>query len=111
MKNNGTHWSKTELKAYILLLCAKADSVVDAKELTLIQSRTKPEIFTRLHNEISHDDEENSFKKIEKTISKLGYYQMELGELKNEIREVFYVDGKFNIKEFNLSRILDNIIY
>jgi len=111
MKNNGTHWSKAELKVYILLLCAKADSIEDTEELNLIRSRTAPEKFDRLYNEISHDDEDNSFTKIENTISKLDYSEMELAELKKEIREVFSADGKFHITERNLSRILDNIIY
>ena len=62
----------------MLILCTKADAVVDANELKRIESRTKPGIFTRLHKKISHDDEEHSFKKIEKTISKLDYSQMGL---------------------------------
>ncbi|SDE78378.1 hypothetical protein SAMN05421636_107240 [Pricia antarctica] len=111
MKEIATHWSKAELKVYILLLCAKADSIEDPEELNLIRSRTAPENFDRLYNEISLDDEDKSFTKIQNTISRLEYSQMELAELKKETREVFSADGKFHIRERNLSRILDNIIY
>ncbi|MDT7827337.1 hypothetical protein RQM65_01500 [Pricia sp. S334] len=111
MTYNTTYYSKAELKVYILLLCAKADSIEDAGELNLIRSKTSPENFERLYNEISQDDEDESFTKIEKSVSRLNYSHMELAELKKEIREVFSADRKFHITERSLSRILDNIIY
>ncbi len=111
MNKKRTHWSKTELKIYILLLCAKADSIEDLEELDLIKSRTSSKTFARLYREISYDDEDTSLTKISDTVAKLEYSHMELSELKKETREVFSCDGKFQMAERNLSKILDNIIY
>lgn len=111
MKNKRTLWSKNELKTYILLLCAKADSMEDSEELDLIRSKTKTKTFDRLYREISYDDEVASLMKIEDAVAKLEYSHLELDQLKREVLEVFSADGNLHIAEQNLSRILDNIVY
>ena len=111
MKNKRTLWSKNELKTYILLRCAKADSMEDSEELDLIRSKTKTKTFDRLYREISYDDEVASLMKIEDAVAKLEYSHLELDQLKREVLEVFSADGNLHIAEQNLSRILDNIVY
>lgn len=111
MNDEKTHWSKAELRIYILLLCAKADSVEASEELDLIKSKTSPENFDLILNEIRNDDEDASFKKIEEAVTNLEYSHIEITQLKKEIKEVFYSDGKIHMAEGYLFRILDNIIY
>lgn len=111
MNNEKTHWSKAELKIYILLLCTKADSVEAAEELDLIRSKTSPETFNRILHEIRFDDEDTSLKKIEDAVTNLEYSHIEIAQLKKEIKEVFYSDGKIHVAEGYPFRILENIIY
>jgi hypothetical protein len=106
-----TTWTKTELKIYILCLCAKADLLETADELEIIQSKTNKETFDKIYSEFSGDNEETSFEKIENTIERLDYTNMELIDLKKEIYEVFYSDNKFPMKERNLDQILNNMLY
>lgn len=111
MKKADKQWSKQELKVYILLLCAKADGIEVPEEIDLIKSKSSPEIFDTIYSELSLDSEEESIEKIEDTIARLNYSEMELSEFKKDIQEVFYADKNFSRKEINFNRILNNIIY
>jgi hypothetical protein len=111
MKDKQIQWSKTELKVYILLMCAKVDADVASEEIELIKSRIDKESFDRLYKEFCEDDEDICLEKIEAAIENHEYSQRELSELKKEIREIFNSDKKYKIREQNLNRLLDNILY
>jgi len=111
MSNSSKNWSKQELKIYLLLLCAKADSVQTEDELTLIKRKTDRDTFSSMHQEFMMDDEDTSIEKIESAIGKLEFSQMELADLKKEIYDVFQADKKFSAAERYLDRIIDNIVY
>lgn len=111
MKNNKPKWSKSELKIYILLLCANADTVETEGELALIQSKIDPESYERLYLEFSNDDEELSLEKIKSSVAKHEYSNKELTHLKSEIKQIFLSDKKLERREQYLERILDNILY
>ncbi len=111
MKNVKNHWSKKELKLYILMFCAKIDQVETAEEIEMIKSKTDPETFDRLYNEFCGDDEDTCFQKNEDTIGKYPFSPMEIHNIKQEVTEVFNSDKKFAIKEQYLDKVLDNILY
>ncbi|MCJ7757579.1 MAG: hypothetical protein MUP24_05485 [Gillisia sp.] len=111
MKPEQKQWSKVELKTYILLLCAKADLVETEEELNLIKSKTSTEIFDRIYEEFCKDDEDESFEKIQNAVGRHKYSYKELSQLKKEIQEVFFSDKKLLMKEQNMGRVLDNILY
>mgnify|MGYP006331042605 FL=1 len=93
------------------MLCAKVDFVESSEELDLIRSKTSAETFDLILNEIRFDDEDASLRKIEDAVTNLEYSHWEIAQLKNEIKEIFYSDGKIEIAEGYMFRILDNIIY
>lgn len=111
MKKEIAQWSKTELKIYILMLCAKIDSKVSKVEINLIKSRVNAETFDSIYKEFCEDDEDTSFEKIEYVIGRHEYSANELNELKMEVIEVFNSDKKFSNKERYLVKVLDNILY
>lgn len=111
MENKATHWSKEELKIYILLLCAKADSVESEEELDMIKSKIDAESFDRLYKEFCCDNEDNCLDKIQAVIAKHEYSNRELDNLRKEIQEVFLSDNKYIMKERNLDRLLDSMLY
>ncbi|RFN60083.1 hypothetical protein [Marixanthomonas ophiurae] len=111
MKPEQTHWTKTELKTYILLLCAKADQVEDEEELNFIKSKTAKTTFEIIYEEFCRDDEDKSLEKIQDAIAHQDYSNQELAALKMEIQQVFSTDNKVVIKERNMGWILDNILY
>ena len=55
MDSLSNHWTKEELKIYVLLLCAEADANKSADEIKLIQSKTDTETFERMAQEFSND--------------------------------------------------------
>jgi len=111
MKDVKSHWSKKELKIYILMFCAKVDQVETAEEIALIKSKTDPETFDRLYTEFCDNDEDTCFEKIEDTIGKFPFSPKEIAEIKKEVMEVFNTDKKFEMKERYLDKVLDNILY
>lgn len=111
MKNELTKWTKTELKIYILMLCAKIDQNESVEEIALIKSKTTDETYNKLYNEFCCDEEDGCFEKIEDAINHHEYSPKELYWLKQEILEVFHSDEKFVMKERYLEKVFDNILY
>lgn len=111
MKSLNPNWSKSELKNYILLLCANADQNESSSEIKLIQSQTNPKIFEKIYKEFSEDNEDEALEKIDFNIQLHEYSSLELASLKQDIKAVFFSDNKLTMKEGHLDRILDNIIY
>lgn len=104
-------WSKEELKIYILLLCAKADKVETKKEIKIIKSKTSEETFEKIFRSFYDETEDESLERIHKVLAKHEYSYRELAELKKEVHDVFTVDRKVNMIEYNLGQILDNILF
>ncbi len=111
MKNDMANWSKSDLKIYILMLCAKIDKEETEAEISLIKSKTDIETFNRLYNEFCCDEEDGCFEKIEDAINQHEYSPKELDELKKEILEVFHSDKDFSMKERYLETVFDRILY
>ncbi len=111
MKSESTHWNKTELQIYILLLCANADSKMTDEEIKLIKSKTDKETFDKMYAEFQDDSEEESLEKIQDNLVNHEYSHKELADLRKEMFEVFFSDKKFSLMENTLDKILDNILY
>jgi hypothetical protein len=111
MNKTPSHWTKAELKTYLLLLCSKVDQKQTTEEIQLIKSKTEPTLFEKMSQEIQNDDEDTSLQKVEAAIAKINYSQMELSELRKEIYDVFTADSKYSAAERYLDKILDNLIY
>ena len=111
MSSQPRNWTKDELKTYVLLLCADADTSKSESELDLIKSKTDPEIFSKMIEEFSNDTEEMSLEKIDEAIQWLEYTEMELADFRKEIHALFLTDKNLDRREKNLDRILDNILY
>ncbi|MBT8260228.1 MAG: hypothetical protein HKO92_01235 [Flavobacteriaceae bacterium] len=104
-------WTKEELKIYILLLCANADSEKSEDEIQLIKSKTDSKTFEKIYNEFCDDNEDESFEKIDENVQLHDFSPLELNQLRKEMQEVFLTDKRFSMMEDNMNRILDNIIY
>ena len=111
MKGEKSHWTKSELQIYILMLCANADSKVTTEEIELIKSKTNQETFEKMYEEFNGDTEEESLEKIQDNLVVHEYSHKELSELRKEMFEVFFSDKKFSMMENTLDKILDNILY
>lgn len=104
-------WTKAELQAYILFLCAHADGMEDEREMAVIRSKVDGAVYTRVHDEFLADSEEDRLRKIEEAIHLHHYSEMELADFRREMYEVFFADCDFKGKEKYLDQILDNILY
>jgi len=105
-----TNWTRDELKAYLLIFCANADFVETKEESDMIHSKVSDSKYTKLHDEFEHDNDYKSIQKIESTIKRFNYSDSEIDALAVEIKELFLVDGKFDILEKNLMMGLNKII-
>ena len=105
-------WTKKELKIYLLLLCAQADSKQTPEELAMIKGKTNSDTFSRIYQEFENDgDEDIRIQKIEAAVHKHEFSHMELADLRKEINELFNSDKKYSAAERYLDKLLDNIIY
>lgn len=111
MTSKPKHWTKLELQMYILLLCANADNMETEIELEIIKSKVDSKTFEKMYSEFSKDSEDQRFEKIDDSIHYHDYNNRELIKFRQEVHEVFFSDGKLNLMEQNLNRILNNILY
>jgi hypothetical protein len=111
MTSKPNHWTKLELQIYILLLCANADNMETEIEIEIIKSKVDSKTFEKIYSEFSNDSEDQRFEKINDSIHHHDYNNMELIKFRQEVHEVFFSDGKLDMMEQNLNRILDNILY
>ena len=111
MKTQPNHWTKSELKAYILIFCANIDADETKEEIDFIKSLTTPSDFNKMYKEFLSNSEQDSINKIDDNIQYHEFTEMELMEFRTEIRKIFNSDQKIHRKEGTLDRILDNILY
>lgn len=111
MENDKKHWTRTELKIYILLLCSNADRNEGQEEISLIKSKVDKDTFEKIYREFSNDTKEQRLGKIRENVAGQNYSHMELYELRREIQEVFLADKKFELMEQKLEMVLENILY
>ncbi len=111
MTEKTTHWTKTELKVYILLVCAKADAIATNEEIDLVRSKTDAATFDKMSKESARDNEEASLKRIRENLDWHHSENRELVQLRKEMNEVFLVDKSFNRKERSMDDISGNILY
>ena len=111
MTSNPDSWTKNELQAYILFLCANADGVEGEGEINVIKSKVDPDTYTKIHKEFLADSKDDRLRKVEDAIHLHHYSEMELAEFRREMYEVFFADCDFKQMEKYLDQILDNILY
>lgn len=107
IKNN---WTEERFKAYVMLYCANADFVESEDEKELVKSKFGEDMFDSVHVEFDSDNDFQRIQKIQGAAQKLEYNKEKLDALCDEIKEVFFSDGKFDILEQNLFRGLKNIL-
>jgi hypothetical protein len=105
MKN---HWTKDELKTYLLIYCANADFCETKTEIEYIKKHTHNGHFTKMHAEFDADSDFESIQKIKHSLEEHGYENFD--NLISEIKGLFVVDSKLDILEENLLRMLKHLL-
>lgn len=111
MTHTQNPWNKEEIKAYLLLLCARADKQMFEEEIHLIKSSNNATTFDKMYQIIEADSEKKAIKKLGKAINNHVYGDMEIATLRKEMLDVFRADKNFSAKEKYLDQVLDHIIY
>lgn len=106
-----TQWTKKELMIYILLMCANADNNQTEEELKMIKSKTDKNTFDKIYQEFKNDNEDTQFEKVDDTVQRHRFENIELINMRKEMFKIFFSDCNFSRMEKNLDRIMDNIIY
>lgn len=110
MANYTTHWNKDELTGYLLIYCAHADFIESEDERALIRSKISEESYKRLHKEFDKDSDFTSIQKIKSTQERLNFNEEDKGKLLDDMKEMFLLDGNYDIQEMNLFRGLKKIL-
>ena len=111
MSTKAKNWTKNELHAYILLMCANADKNETQKEIEMIKAKVDSKTFDKMEEIFRNDSENKRFKKIDKNIQQQVYSEKELSAFRREMYEIFFSDCNFSMMEKRLDQTLDNILY
>lgn len=111
MSNSNTDWSRSELRAYLLLYCANANFIKTKEETEQIRSKIDKTLFNKISKEFEGDNDYQSIQKIESAIKRLKYNKEEINALEDEIKGLFLADGNYDQMEktlfFGLNKILN----
>ena len=110
MINTTSHWTRAELKAYILLFCAHADLHESGPEAELIKTKVGKDRYEKVHSAFDKDNDFQRIEKIKHKIKSLGYTPEDLKGLYREIQEVFFADGVYDHMEQHIFRSLKRIL-
>jgi c-di-AMP phosphodiesterase-like protein len=108
-KMNTIHWTRDELVAYILLFAANSDFKEDQKERKIIISKVDLDTFQDIHDEFNSDNDYQGIKKIMTSLEQHNYEKSDTDALMEDIRVLFFSDGKFDIKEKNMLKCLNRL--
>ena len=110
MSSSNTNWSKSELRAYLLLYCANANFVKTKEETEQIKSKIDKDLFKSINKEFDGDNDYQSIQKIESTIERLHYNSEQIENLKDEIKALFLSDGNYDQMEKTMFFALNKIL-
>lgn len=105
-----TNWNQEELRAYTLIYCMNADVKVDDKEVELILNSVNKNIYDKMLEEFTNDNDYESIQKISNTVKDLNYTKAQVQSLFDEIRKVFYADNELSIMERNIALGLKRVL-
>ena len=97
-----TNWSRKEFKLYLLLYCSHANLEEKDEEIELIKSKVDTDTYGKIHKELEKDNDYQSIQKIMYNLDKFNYTVEEKHKLLEDIKDVFYSDGEFDLMEQNL---------
>ncbi len=110
MKDITTNWTKKELEAYILLYCAFADFVENEFEKESILSIVDKDIYKKMHREFDADNDFQRIQKIQYSLKALDYSKKNIAKLQEKVMELFLSDGKFDLLEENMNRVIKRLL-
>ena len=102
-------WSKNELVAYILLYASQSDLIVSNKERNVIISKVDMNTFQKIRNEFDNDNDYQSIQKIIAGLKEHNYTKMDIDLLLADIKMLFFADGRFNVSERNMYKLLTKL--
>ncbi len=105
-----TNWTENQFKAYVLLYASKSNYKVSDVEKEYIQKIVSSEEYKIINREIENDNDYQSIQKIIYNIEKFKYDKKDVSRLIQEIKELFWADGVFDVLEENMLLILKKII-
>ncbi|MCF6280539.1 MAG: TerB family tellurite resistance protein [Flavobacteriaceae bacterium] len=105
-----TNWTKKEFKAYLLLYAAQADFNITPEERKVILRKVGENTYKKIQTELKNDNDYQAIKKIQANMDAHNYSKEFLEHLMNDIKEIFFSDGTFDILERNMLMFLKKIV-
>lgn len=102
MSETLTNWTRKEFKLYLLLYCSHANLEEKNEEIELIKAKVDTDTYGKIHKEFEKDNDYQSIQKIIYNLAKFNYTEEEKHKLLEDIKDVFYSDGEFDLMEQNL---------
>ena len=110
MSTANSNWTKEDFIIYTLIYFANADYVEEKLELDYIKSKINTSNLESLKEEYSKDNDYTSIQKIYAYIEEHDYTDEDKDKLIEDIKALFWSDGKYDSLEYNLMLGLKKII-
>ena len=110
MSDYTTNWTANEFKIYLLLYGADIDLEESPEEIEFIKKSLEGEDYDKIHIEFDADNDYQSIQKIQHAFKRLNYSKNDLDGLMLDLKKLFQSDGKFDIVEQNVFRLLKGIL-
>lgn len=110
MKDVQTNWTKKEFLAYLLIYCMQVDAVEQESEIAFIRNKVGDEVYNEIYKEFSVDKDYTSISKIQNAFKELNFDVQEKGQIITDIKEIFKIDGSFDMIEKGVMSVLNRIL-
>ena len=107
--DNSNNWTKKELVAYILLYASQSDMIISNKERNIIISKVDMKTFDKIRSEFKKDNDYKSIQKIIAGLKHHNYSKMDVDLLLADIKMLFFADGKFDVSERTMYKLLKKL--
>ena len=110
MSVDTSHWSEEFFRTYLLLYCSMSDLSVSEREKIMIRELTSPEMLQRVQFEIDDDNDYQSINKLANYLQNHHHSKGDLELIMDDMKKVFNADGKYDVMEQNMFRIVKRIL-
>ena len=107
---NYTNWTEEEFKAYLLIYASESNYEVTIEEKELIDFSFDEQIIDKIKSEVNNLNDYQKSQIIVEYIKLKKYDQNQLDKLLDEVKNMYEIDGQFDLYEQSIFNMLKKLL-
>ena len=107
---NYTNWTEEEFKAYLLIYASESNYEVTIEEKELIDFSFDEQIIDKIKSEVDNLNDYQKSQIIVEYIKLKKYDQNQLDKLLDEVKNMYEIDGQFDLYEQSIFNMLKKLL-